>query len=71
MVDVISPQKRESPDSCTTHGLFGQGFTLPALSTQAVPAFASLLAGAACQDKLDEVQPRPNNRVFGRTLIRN
>jgi hypothetical protein len=26
-----------------------------------VPVFASLLAGAACQDKPDEAQPRPNN----------
>jgi hypothetical protein len=44
--------------------LFGQGSTLSALSTQAVPASASLLAGAACQDKPDEAQPRPNHSDF-------
>ncbi|MDR2511735.1 MAG: hypothetical protein LBC89_04660 [Bacteroidales bacterium] len=32
----------------------------PPLSAQALPAVASLLAGAACQDKPDEAQPRPN-----------
>jgi hypothetical protein len=40
--------------------LFGQGSTLSELSTQALPAFVSLLAGAACRDKPDEAQPRPN-----------
>jgi hypothetical protein len=42
--------------------LFGQGSTLSALSTQAVPA--SLLAGTACQNKPDEAQPRPNHSDF-------
>jgi hypothetical protein len=43
--------------------LFGQGSALSALSAQALPASASLLAGAACQDKPDEAQPRPNTGV--------
>jgi hypothetical protein len=42
---------------------------LSALSAQAVPAFASLLAGAAYQDKPDEAQPRPNNGT-GQTHLR-
>jgi hypothetical protein len=45
--------------------LFGQGSTLSALSTQAVPAFAFLLAGTACQDKPDEAEPRPNKPAVG------
>jgi hypothetical protein len=44
--------------------LLGQGSTLSALSAQAAPAFASLLAGAARQDKPDEAQPRPNSRHY-------
>ncbi|MDR2423719.1 MAG: hypothetical protein LBD59_03230 [Prevotellaceae bacterium] len=46
--------------------LLGQGSTLSAVSTQAVPSFAPLLAGAACQDKPDEAQPHPNNGHFNR-----
>ncbi|MDR2474890.1 MAG: hypothetical protein LBD45_03445 [Bacteroidales bacterium] len=34
---------------------------MSALFMQAVPAFASLLAGIAYQDKPDEAQPRPNS----------
>ncbi|MDR2423281.1 MAG: hypothetical protein LBD59_00975 [Prevotellaceae bacterium] len=34
----------------------------PPLSTQAVPASTSLLAGTALQNKPDEAQPRPEQR---------
>lgn len=45
--------------------LFGQGATLPALSTQALPASTfTLLAGIACVDKPNEAEPRPNIRIL-------
>jgi hypothetical protein len=43
--------------------LLGQGSTLSAAIRAGCACIFTLLAGAACQDKPDEAQPRPNKRM--------